>query len=146
MAPDDLFQIANPLALLGWLLLLGYPFAPRVIGIASGLVLPLILSLGYAGLILVYWAGAEGGFDSLANVMLLFDTPGAALAGWVHFLAFDLFIGAWEARDARRHGIPHLAVIPCMALTFMFGPIGLLLYITLRWIWTMRSPSQEVSS
>jgi len=54
------------------------------------------------------------------------------LAGWVHYLAFDLFVGSWEARDALSHRIPHLAVIPCLLLTFLFGPAGLLLYLLLR--------------
>ena len=54
------------------------------------------------------------------------------LAGWIHYLAFDLFIGGWETRDAVRNGIPHLLVIPCLLLTFMLGPIGLLAYFALR--------------
>lgn len=54
------------------------------------------------------------------------------LAGWVHYLAFDLFIGSWEVRDAQRHGLSHLLVVPCLALTFLFGPVGLLLYLGLR--------------
>ena len=50
------------------------------------------------------------------------------LAGWLHYLAFDLLIGRWEVRDAQQRGIPHLLVIPCLALTFLFGPAGWLLY------------------
>jgi hypothetical protein len=50
----------------------------------------------------------------------------------VHYLCFDLAIGAWEARDARRRGVPHLALIPCLAATFMLGPLGLLLYCGVR--------------
>jgi len=56
----------------------------------------------------------------------------ALLAGWIHYLAFDLFIGAWEIRDSQQHQIPHLAMIPCMAMTFMLGPIGLLFYFAIR--------------
>ncbi len=57
----------------------------------------------------------------------LFENPYLLLAGWVHFLAFDLLVGAWEVRDARRVGITHLLVVPCLLLTFMAGPVGLLL-------------------
>ena len=46
----------------------------------------------------------------------------------MHYLAFDLFIGSWEVRDARRHGVPHVLVIPCLLMTFLLGPIGLLAY------------------
>ena len=54
------------------------------------------------------------------------------LAGWTHYLAFDLFIGGWEVRDAQRRGIPHLLVVPALVLTFLFGPAGLLLYLAIR--------------
>jgi hypothetical protein len=64
--------------------------------------------------------------------MLLFATPLPAFVGWVHYLVFDLFVGAWEARDAQRHGVPHAVLVPCLALTLMLGPAGLLLYLGLR--------------
>jgi hypothetical protein len=132
MDPHMLFQIANPLAAAGWLLLATAPLAPRLADIVSGIVIPVLLSLLYAGAILAFWTSADGGFDSLGNVMLLFASPGVALAGWAHYLAFDLFIGAWEVRTARREGLPHLLVLPCLVLTFLFGPIGLLLFLALR--------------
>jgi hypothetical protein len=56
----------------------------------------------------------------------------ALLAGWIHYLAFDLFTGAWEARDARRLRISRWLVAPCLLLTFLFGPLGLGLYLLLR--------------
>jgi Domain of unknown function (DUF4281) len=74
----------------------------------------------------------DGGFGSLMEVKALFSQDRAVLAGWVHYLAFDLFIGCWEVMDAQQRGIRHLFVIPCLALTFMFGPVGLLLYFGLR--------------
>ncbi len=77
--------------------------------------------------------GSEGGFGSLEEVALFFEDPYLLVAGWVHYLAFDLFIGAWEVRDARRLGLHHLIIIPCLLLTFLAGPTGLLLYFILRW-------------
>ena len=132
MQPDALFQLSGPLAMAGWLALAASPLAPRLTGLAAGLVIPAILSLGYTALILANWSGAEGGFGSLADVMLLFTNPAVALAGWLHYLAFDLFVGAWEVRTARRQRIPHLLVLPCLVLTFLFGPIGLLAFLALR--------------
>ena len=70
----------------------------------------------------------------------LFGQPWLLLAGWVHYLAFDLFVGSWEVRDARERGIPHLAVVPCLALTFMFGPAGWLAYAGLRTAFAQRRP------
>jgi hypothetical protein len=140
MTPDALFQIANPLAMVGWIALVAAPLAPKwsdriAIGIA------LLLSLGYTALLLAFWTLAEGGFDSLPNVMLLFDTPQAALAGWVHYLAFDLFIGAWIVRTARIQRIPHLLVLPCLIPAFLFGPAGLLAFFGLRAVFALRARS-----
>jgi hypothetical protein len=132
MTPDALFQIANPLALAGWVALILSPLAPRAAQVAAGVVVPLILSVAYAALVLAFWSGAEGGFESLAEVQLLFTDPAIALAGWVHYLAFDLFVGAWATRVAREEGIPHLLLLPCLALTFLFGPAGFLAFSALR--------------
>ncbi len=55
------------------------------------------------------------------------------LAGWIHYLAFDLFVGSWEVSDARANGIHHLLVVPCLLATFMAGPIGLALYFAIKY-------------
>jgi hypothetical protein len=133
MSPEQLFSICNFLVLPGWLLLI---FAPRwrwTSRIVQTCILPLLLALVYLYLIVAYFGKSEGGFGSLAQVSQLFRNPHALLAGWIHYLAFDLFVGSWEARDARRLGIHHLLLIPCLVLTFFFGPLGLLLYFILRW-------------
>ena len=132
MEPETLFSAANLLAIAGWLVLMVSPWAPRLTQLISGIAIPLVLSLGYTAIILVHWAGADGGFSSLAGVAQLFETPMLLLAGWIHYLAFDLFVGAWQARAARRAAIPFLLVIPCLAATFMFGPAGLLAFMILR--------------
>jgi len=131
ITPDALFSLANLLVLPAWALL---AFAPGWRGtrllVLSGLWAGL-LALLYAAFILAHYLGphaAEGGFSSLAGVAALFRSPWALLAGWVHYLAFDLFVGAWEVRDAARRQVPHLAVVPALALTFLFGPVGLLVY------------------
>ena len=102
-------------ALAGWLVMLASPLAPKAADRVAGLVIPLLLAVGYAGLVLAFWTRAEGGFDSLANVMRLFTKPEIALAGWIHYLAFDLFVGAWEMRPARAERIPFIVVVPCLA-------------------------------
>jgi Domain of unknown function (DUF4281) len=132
MTPDALFQIANPLAMVGWAALVLSPIAPRPALLVAGTILPLILSLAYAGLVLAHWSGATGGFSTLADVQLLFTNAPIALAGWLHYLAFDLFVGAWATRTARDEGIPHLYLIPCLALIFLFGPAGFLAFWLLR--------------
>ncbi|OGF21583.1 MAG: hypothetical protein A2V63_00115 [Candidatus Eisenbacteria bacterium RBG_19FT_COMBO_70_11] len=120
------------LVLPGWLLLVVAPGWRRTTRLIAGVLIPLLLAALYVYLVVTHLFGAEGGFGTLADVSLLFQNPYLLLAGWVHYLALDLFVAAWEVRDARRLGIPHLLVIPCLALTFLFGPAGLLLYILLR--------------
>ena len=134
MSLDDAFRLANLLALAGWLALLGSPFAPRLAQRVAGLGVTLALAALYAGLLLAFWGAGDGAgdFATLDGVAALFARREVLLAGWVHYLAFDLFVGAWEVRVARRDGLPFLAVVPCLAATFLFGPAGLLLFFALR--------------
>lgn len=128
---EQLFSMAGLLAISGWLLLVFLPRHPIARGVAGALI-PLALSVWYLIFIAQHLQGAEGGFGSLADVARLFQKPELLLAGWIHYLAFDLFVGAWEVRDSQQHGIPHLVMIPCMLMTFMLGPIGLLFYFAIR--------------
>jgi hypothetical protein len=132
MTPEALFSLASSAVLPGWLLLVFLPRWKWTTRLVTGVLLPGLLGLLYIYLIATRWVGSEGGFSSLAEVKRLFDDPALLLAGWVHYLAFDLFVGTWEVRDAQKLGIPHLLVVPCLVLTFLFGPIGLLLYFVLR--------------
>jgi len=132
MSAEQVFSIANSTALLGWLILVVLGPKRWAAPLITGAILPLIFAVLYAGLILAHWGESKGGFSSLASVATLFSNQWLLLAGWVHYLAFDLFIGSWQVRDARRKGIPHLLVIPSLILTFLFGPTGLLLYFLVR--------------
>jgi hypothetical protein len=128
---EQFFSMAGLIAGAGWLLLVVLP-RHHIAQLIAGIVIPLVLSALYLFLIAMHFDGAEGGFGSLADVALLFQKPELLLAGWIHYLAFDLFIGAWETRDAQKNGLPHLVVIPCLVMTFMLGPIGLLFYFAIR--------------
>lgn len=132
MSSDRLFELANMVALVGWLSLLASPLLPRLSQVIAGLVVPALLGTLYAGLALAFWSSAKGGFGSLDQVAALFETRELLLAGWVHYLAFDLMVGAWQVRRARAEAIAFLLVIPCLALTFLFGPAGLVLFLCLR--------------
>ena len=132
MKAEQIFSIANLIALIGWILLAVAPrwFVTRKV-VLSGAI-PLLLSVAYLILIVLFFGRAEGGFDSLSNVMKLFTDEWTVLAAWIHYLVFDMFVGIWEVRDAQKKGISHWFVVPCLVLTFMLGPIGFLLYSILR--------------
>jgi hypothetical protein len=132
---DTVFSVCSTLAAVGWLLLVLLP-RWRATQALTAVVIPLAIAVVYLALIVRYLPGSSGGFGSLTDVAALFSEPGLLLAGWVHYLAFDLFIGSWEVRDAARLKLPHLLVIPCLLLTFMLGPIGLLAYFGLRLVRT----------
>jgi hypothetical protein len=120
------------LATAGWLLLVFLPRQRWTARLVCPVVIPLLIALLYLWLVATTFGRTQGGFGSLADVSRLFQNPWALLAGWIHYLAFDLFVGSWEVRDAQRVGVRHLFVVPCLALTFLFGPVGLLLYFALR--------------
>ena len=132
MTPNQIFSIANFGAVCGWLLLVALPGRTWVANVIAGVAVPAVLAAAYTLIIGANFFGAEGGFSSLQDVALLFANPWLLLAGWMHYLAFDLLVGSWEARDARARGVPHLFVVPCLILTFLFGPAGWLLYLGVR--------------
>jgi len=132
MKAEQIFSIANMIALLSWVVLAVAPRWTVTRKVILSGAIPLLLSAAYLVLIVMFFGKAEGGFDSLPNVMKLFTNEWATLAGWIHYLAFDLFVGTWEVKDSQTRGISHWFVIPCLVLTFLFGPIGFLLYSILR--------------
>jgi hypothetical protein len=77
-------------------------------------------------------------FGSLDGVMKFFQNKTLLTAGWVHYLAFDLMVGAWIKRNSVIYGISHWLIIPCLFFTFMLGPVGLLLYLILRFLKTKK--------
>lgn len=144
MTADQIFSAANSAALLGWLVL-GFAVLRRNTWLRDELAgrwWPLAFAVLYSALIMFFFGQADGGFDTLANVQLLFTSPWAALAGWVHYLAFDLFIGAIIARRIMERGLPRLVLVVLLPATFLFGPLGLLLSeITMM----LFAPSKEQS-
>ena len=132
MDPHRIFSIVNLAALAAWIVLLFAPLArdrivlaARVMAVALAASYLVFLGISLSG-------GSPPDFGSLDGVMALLGRPEGALIGWIHYLAFDLWIGSWEVEEAGRRKLPHLLLIPCLALTFMFGPVGLLAFLALR--------------
>lgn len=134
MTPEWMFSLASFTAMAGWAVLAaGVAFNNALLrDFLAGRLIPALLAAAYAVLIALFWAGSDGGFGSLGDVSRLFANPWLLLAGWVHYLAFDLAIGAIIARGTFDEGMPRLALIPILPLTFLFGPIGWLAFEALR--------------
>jgi hypothetical protein len=132
MTPEQIFSIANTVALLSWILLAVLPGRRWVTRVVTGTAVPLLFAVLYVGILVSMFSRTAGGFSTLTAVATLFSNPWLLLAGWVHYLAFDLLIGSWELEDSRERGIPHWLVVPCLILTFLVGPAGWLLYKVLQ--------------
>ena len=132
LSAETLFRLVSLGIVPGWLLLILAPRARITERLVASGACPLLFAAAYLALIAAFLPGAAGGLGSLADVDRFFRNPYLLLAGWIHYLAFDLFVGAWEARDAAERGVPHIAVVPCLVLTLLFGPIGLLAYYAVR--------------
>lgn len=132
MTPDFIFTVANAIAMISWVLLALLPRQRWVTNTLTGTVVPALLATLYIAIVAATFGRSPGGFSTLPAVATLFSNPWLLLAGWIHYLAFDLLVGNWEVRDARERGIPHALVVPCLLLTFLFGPAGWLLYLGVR--------------
>lgn len=133
MSPETIFQLCSGMAFIGWLLLLTTsPFIQETDRFIVGIIITL-LCIVYAWLIFSSFGTLDlKKFSSLDGVMELFGQKTLVTAGWVHYLAFDLLTGCWIKRNSAKYGIPHTVIIPCLLFTFMLGPVGLLLYLLLR--------------
>ncbi len=127
-----LFKIANLSVLPAWALLIFAPKSKLTHYIVYSYAYPYFLGLCYAYLIFSNFGTVEGGMGSLEAIRNAFATDSVLLAGWIHYLIFDLFIGAWEVKDAQENGIRHLKIIPALVFTLFLGPVGLLGYLILR--------------
>jgi hypothetical protein len=135
MTPEQVFNISTVFALVGWIVLVFLPsHRAAVEGIARTLV-PALLSIAYAVIIVpaLFGGGGMGSLASFEGVAGALNQPWLLVAGWLHYLAFDLLVGVWQVSTARSEGIPHYAVLPCLLLTFILGPVGFVAFLIVRW-------------
>lgn len=132
MTADQIFSITNAAAVVCWILLALFPRHRWVTHVVAGIALPAFFAVAYIAIVIAVFPRAEGSFSTLAGVAQLFTNPWLLLAGWLHYLAFDLLIGSWEARDSVERGVPRWLLVPCLFLTLMFGPAGWLAYRVVR--------------
>mgnify|MGYP006383253413 FL=1 len=134
-----LFQTASVLALIGWLLLMVLPGWAHTASVVVGVVV-VLLAIIYAWVLFAALrqrpepGSGKPGFFTLGGVLALLRNPTAALAAWIHILAFDLMVGVYIRHEGALAGISHWALLPCYVLTLTFGPLGSLAFLgSRRW-------------
>lgn len=136
--PENTFSLVSIVAMAAWLgLAVAAPLragkARANILFVSGRVAPVLLCAAYVVFLAQYWGSTPGGgFQSLGAVQILFAAPGKMLGAWTHFLAFDLLVGRWLVDDASSEGNSRLPLVLALPATFLFGPLGVLLYLAGR--------------
>lgn len=130
-----MYQIANAIVVVPWMLMIFLPRGKVTDWAVYSYFVPLLLGLAYV----IFFSQSLSqsnpdlaNFSTLEGLMGLFQSKGAVLAGWLHYLAFDMVVGIWMVKNAQKHNIAHLWVIPCLLLAFMAGPTGFVLYWLIR--------------
>ncbi len=127
---DLVFTIANFSTAPAWVLLLTVPRFKGTERLVHSVLMPLLLGVAYALLLFTdMGGGGDASMLTLKGVMAIFDKPQTTIAAWIHYLVFDLFVGAWIVRDAERRQMSRLLVAPSLVATWFFGPVGLLMYL-----------------
>ena len=135
-----LFTIANTAILFAWLPLLVAPKKKIAQTLIAFPYVPLVISLFYLYFLLSDGGLSEADFSSLEGILKLYHqaTPEAAAAGWMHYLAFDYWVGCWVLRDAQKRELPHALILLPLLSTFMLGPVGVLLYVIFSQLYLTR--------
>ena len=135
-----LFSWSNSLAMLGWVLLMFSPKRWTWLLATTGVAIPMIMGTLYGALMLANFAGAEGaGYGSLTQVRAFMNYDPTLLAGWLHYLCFDLVVATYIAIEADKIGIVRIVQIPILLATFLFGPVGFVLFLVTKGCWQMLS-------
>ncbi|MCY7342939.1 MAG: DUF4281 domain-containing protein [Pseudonocardia sp.] len=145
MDPQTLFDLAFPLAVPFWALMIflpGWSVTRRIISSPWIAVPPLLV---YLTLLIPqfapFWAAVSS--PNLGVLAALFGTPAGAAAAWAHFIGFDLFVGRWMYLDARERRTHPLVMAPLLVLTILLSPLGLMAYLLVRAVLGIRRPAPQ---
>ena len=139
------FSWVNNIAVFGWILLIAVPKRSNWVFSLTGAVIPVVLGVFYGALMLTTITTIDGGgYSSIQQVRTLFSNDATLLAGWMHYLGFDLFVGTFIAKQADSIGMSRLIQVPFFLITFLLGPLGLAVYVLTKSLWlTMFTPQQR---
>lgn len=136
MSADDFYWYASIIIFVPWVLLIAAPRWKFTEPIAFGSAILLLLAAAYFTFDYLRDSTVEGSLISLDGLTNLFRSKAMLLTGWLNYLSFCLLVGTWQSHDARQENLPHVLVIPCLILTLITGPAGLLLYLIFRFFKT----------
>ncbi len=135
MSDALIFSLVNYSVLPAWALLWFLPRHALTARVVHSGLYAVVLGIAYALLLFGDQPGPQGSnFFTLEGVTRIFTTPRTIIACWIHYLIFDLFVGAWIGRDCARLGMKAWMAVPSQVLTLLFGPVGLLSWIAVRGI------------
>ncbi len=132
MSYEQLNSLITVPVMLSWLAMILAPRWSVTRRFLESDMVPLVCGVIYLSIAVRYVPGWFSAFRSLATTAELLAHPDVFFIGWLHYLAFDLFVGRSLLADSQRRGVPHLLVVPCLFLTFMFGPGGYVAYAVVR--------------
>ena len=143
---DTIFSLSSLTSIPFWLLMILAPrhsWTRRIIG-SPFLILPAAILY-----IMLVFPNIISSFPTLANpkletIQTLLGSSAGATITWVHFLAFDLFVGRWAYLDSLERNIHPLVMAPILFLILMFGPLGFALYLGARSLVSM--PTEQLIS
>ena len=130
MLYETIFNLFNSGILFFWLLLLVFPkkgFTQKIIDYPW---VPLVIAMGYVYFLTSTTGTFSADFSSLEGLTQMFQNanPRGVAAGWLHYLAFDFWVGCWILKNSQEKGIKHSWMILPLLCTFMLGPVGIILY------------------
>ncbi|MFD0798430.1 ABA4-like family protein [Maribacter chungangensis] len=133
ITPTAVFSLVNLIAMPMWILMIFLPKWRVTQFLIDFKAIPIVLSAVYIFYIIQsMFVGGLMDFGSLSSVMKLFTEENAVLAGWVHYLAFDLLVGMWMVTKNKEIGVHQLLMAPCLFFTFMLGPMGFLMFMSVK--------------
>jgi len=130
--PDFLFSAGNAIVLGGWAMVILLPRRTPALMAIPKFAIPALFGLVYAGITLARFYDSGGGYGSLAELRALFATDELLVAGWLHYLAFDLFVGVWIAEQSDGIGLSRAIQAVILVTAFIFPPVGLVLFLATR--------------
>lgn len=129
------YLAANWIAMAFWLVMILARFIRPMRSWADrlcGYIVPGLFALAYLIMLATNLGSAQGDMGTLAGVQTLFGQPNMLLVAWLHYLAFDMFVGGWISRTGDAEGISPWLLTPILLLTLFFGPVGFLAFLVLR--------------